>query len=113
MSTVSDIKARKWEPYPGNQALLPLGHGVIHRLPPSQKLKKDNTEAINIALLGQLSRHCIPDIHSVVYRLVNSLCYKLFKTEMYEDQTTILQLITICGSPPIFNKIVTLKMRVR
>jgi hypothetical protein len=50
--------------YPGDQALLPLGHGVIHRLPPCQELQQHDAEAVHVALLRQLARHGVPDKHT-------------------------------------------------
>lgn len=47
--------------YPGNKTLLPFRHGVIYWLPPSEKLKKNNSKAVNITLLSYLPCHCIPE----------------------------------------------------
>jgi len=59
ISTGSAMEEKNGEEgtYPGDQALLPLGHGVIHGLPPCQKLKEHDAEAVHVALLRQLPRH--------------------------------------------------------
>jgi hypothetical protein len=51
--------------YPGDQALLPFGHGVIHGLPPGQELQEHDTEAVDVALLRQLARHRVPEEHHI------------------------------------------------
>lgn len=38
-----------------------FGHGVVDRLSPCEKLQKNDTKAVDIALLSQLSGHSIPE----------------------------------------------------
>jgi hypothetical protein len=58
---VAQYSAMEEPAYPGDQALLPLGHGVIHGFPPGQELKEHDAEAVDVALLRQLACHRVPD----------------------------------------------------